>query len=315
MSMLDPQRLTVFRSVVATGSVQVTADLLMMTSSAVSQHIAALAKETGLTLFRRSGRGITPTEAALRLNRESDEAMAQWSRLDQIVADLREGRIGRLSIGYFPSTGQAWLPTLAKRLTAEMPGLVLELVLKTSEQRRFAVDIDLDIQPPGTVTTPEGSRRVELLKDPFVVVVPSEHPLAGSSRVALADLRRETLVSNDLPTSVGHRLVVAAFNASGMRPRFTVQAQDNSTALAFVAAGMGVSVVPRLATRDLPSGVVRVPLAHPTPVRHLVALVRDLGAPHPAAERALELLTELIQHPESHRAEQRVERRTARTAD
>ena len=57
-----------------------------------------------------------PTEAAIRLERESDEAMAQWSRLDQVVSDLREGRIGRLSIGYWPSTGPAWLPTLAKRI-------------------------------------------------------------------------------------------------------------------------------------------------------------------------------------------------------
>lgn len=306
--MLDPHRMTVFRSVVATGSVQVTADLLLMTSSAVSQHLSALSKETGLTLFRRAGRGIVPTEAALRLNQESDEAMAQWSRLDQVVTDLREGRLGRLSIGYYASTGPAWLPTLAKRLTAEIPGLVLELVIKTTEERRFAaedprrfgVDIDIDIQPPDAPTD-KGGRRVELLKDPFVAVVPQGHPLAGSSRIALGDLRRETLVSNDQPTSVGHRLVVAAFNAAGIRPRFTVQSQDYSTAIAFVAAGMGVSIVPRLATRELPQGVVRIPLAQPTPVRHLVALVRDQGAPHPAAERALELLTELIQHPASHR--------------
>lgn len=294
--MLDPHRMTIFRSVVATGSVQVTADLLTMTSSAVSQHLTALSRETGLTLFRRSGRGIAPTEAALRLNRESDEAMAQWSRLDSVVADLREGRIGRLSIAYFTSTGAAWLPTLAKRLIAEMPDLVLELVLKQTEERRFAVDIDLDIRAPGSAT-PEAVRRVDLLEDPFVAVVPAGHALACRTELGLSELRGETLVSNDEPSAVGHRIVVAAFNAAGMRPRFTVQAQDFTTALAFVAAGMGVSVMPRLATRDLPPGVVRIPLTDPVPVRHLAAFVRDLGAPNPAAERALELLIELIHGP------------------
>lgn len=288
--------MTIFRSVVATGSVQATADLLMMTSSAVSQHLAALARETGLTLFRRSGRGIVPTEAAIRLERESDEAMAQWSRLDQVVSDLREGRIGRLSIGYWPSTGPAWLPTLAKRLTAEMPDLVLDLVLKHAEARRFAVDIDLDILLADAAAPPE-LRRVDLLEDPFVVALPEGHELAGRTQVALTDLRRERLISNDQPSAVGQRIVVSAFNAAGMRPRFTVQAQDYPTALAFVAAGMGVSVLPLLATGALPRGVIWRPLTEPVPMRRLVALVRDPGGPHPSAERALELLTELIAHP------------------
>ena len=51
--MLDPHRVRVFRSVVASGSVQAAADNLGLTSSAVSQHLAALQKETGLTLFQR----------------------------------------------------------------------------------------------------------------------------------------------------------------------------------------------------------------------------------------------------------------------
>src|SRR5690349_7462778 len=112
--MLDPHRLRVFRSVVASGSVQAAADNLGLTSSAVSQHLAALQKETGLTLFQRVGRGIAPTEAALVLDAQSDEVMSQWNRLDQVVTDLRDGRSGRLSIGYFSSAGATWMPSLVK---------------------------------------------------------------------------------------------------------------------------------------------------------------------------------------------------------
>ena len=133
--MLDPHRVRVFRSVVASGSVQAAADNLGLTSSAVSQHLSALQRETGLTLFQRVGRGIAPTEAALVLDAQTDEVMSQWSRLDQVVADLRDGRSGRLSIGYFASAGAAWMPSLVKRLTAEFPDLVLELVLNEVEQR------------------------------------------------------------------------------------------------------------------------------------------------------------------------------------
>ena len=294
--MLDPHRLRVFRSVVASGSVQAAADNLGLTSSAVSQHLAALQRETGLTLFQRVGRGIAPTEAALVLDAQSDEVMSQWNRLDQVVSDLRDGRSGRLSIGYFASAGAVWMPSLVKRLTAELPDLVLELVLNEVEQRAPLLDIDLVIDPPGSAV-PSGYRRIELTEDQFVAIVPRGHPLAGAGSVSLSDLRGETWVSNDYPRSHGHRLVVAACSAAGFRPRFSVQAQDHYTAIGFVAAGIGVSVLPGLAARSLPAGVARLDLEAPAPVRHLAAVVRDLGAPNPAADRAVELLTELISHP------------------
>src|SRR6476469_3106893 len=255
--MLDPHRLTVFRSVVASGGVQAAADNLGMTSSAVSQHLAALQRETGLTLFQRAGRGIVPTEAALVLDAQSDRPLGEWSRLDQAVGDLRDGRSGRLTIGYFASAGSAWMPTLVRRLSSEYPDLVLELVLNEFEQRGPRPDIDLVIDPPDT-PPPAGHRRVRLTEDPFVVVVPRDHPLAGAGEVALTDLRGETWVSNDLPGAVCHRIVVAACAAVGLRPRFSVQAQDHHTAIGFVAAGVGISVMPGLAARGLPGSVVRL---------------------------------------------------------
>ncbi len=296
--MLDPHRLRVFRSVVASGSVQAAADNLGLTSSAVSQHLSALQKETGLTLFQRVGRGIAPTEAALVLDAQSDEVMSLWNRLDSVVADLRDGRSGRLSIGYFSSAGANWMPSLVKRLTAEFPDLVLELVLNEVEQRVPRLDIDLVIDPPGG-PLPDGYTRIELTEDAFVAIVPRGHPLAEAGTVGLADLRGETWVSNDYPRSPGHRLVVAACSAAGFRPRFSVQAQDHYTAIGFVAAGIGVSVLPGLAARNLPATVVRLAIAAPTPVRHLAAVVHDLGAPNPPAARAVALLKELIAHPSS----------------
>jgi DNA-binding transcriptional LysR family regulator len=148
---------------------------------------------------------------------------------------------------------------------------------------------------------PDGYRRIDLLEDPFVAVLPRDHELAGAGAVALTDLRGETWVSNDHPHSIGHRLLVAACSSAGLRPRFTVQAQDHHTAIAFVAAGVGVSVMPGLAAAQLPSSVVRLEVSPPTPVRHLAALVRDLGAPNPPAQRALELLSEIIAHPSGRR--------------
>lgn len=294
--MLDPHRIRVFRSVVASGSVQAAADNLGMTSSAVSQHLSTLQRETGLTLFHRVGRGIAPTEAALVLDRQTDDVMSQWAHLDGVVEDLRSGRVDRLSIGYFASAGSAWMPTLVKRLREDFPDLVLELVLNEVKQRGADPDLDLVIDDPQT-PVPPGSARVELTSDPFVVIVPSDHRLAQTGQVALTDLRKDTWVSNDFPKSHGHQLVVAACTSAGFRPRFSVQAQDHYTAIGFVAAGVGISVLPGLAALRLPVGVSRLQIVGPRPLRHLSAVRRDLGAPHPAADRALAILTDLIAHP------------------
>ena len=142
--MLDTHRIRVFRSVMASGSIQAAADNLGYTPSAISQQIATLQRETGLTLFERSGRGLSPTAAAHTLLETTNELMGELRRLDGVIADLREGRSDRLTIGYFASAGAEWMPTLARRLTTELPDLTLELVLN-EVPRRGGAPLDLNI--------------------------------------------------------------------------------------------------------------------------------------------------------------------------
>lgn len=290
--MLDPNRLRVFRSVVINGSVQAAADLLGLTPSAVSQQMSALQRDTGLVLFERRGRGIAATPAAHALLEQSEQVMEQLARLDDVVTDLKEGRSGRLSIGYFASAGAVWLPAVVKRLTAERPDLILELVLTEDEHHAARPDLDL-VAEAAAVTARPGYHRVHLADDPYVVLLPGDHALARRRRVRLEDLQGETWVSNDDVRNVGHRIVVDSCVAAGFTPRFTVQAQDQYTAAGFVAAGVGISVMPRLAATHVPDGVRRVPVVDPEPVRRIIALVREGGAPNRAAERAVELLTRL----------------------
>lgn len=286
---LDPHRLRVFRSVLASGSVAAAADNLAMSSSAVSQHLSALQRDTGLTLFRRQGRGLVPTSSALTLRDETDDLMSVLARLQSVVADLREGRSGRLTIGYFPSAGAEWMPRLASRLTREMPGLTLDFVLNDHPPRSHAPDLDIVAEAPGGPPR-DGYRRTALRADAYVAMVHRDHPLAAADRLHLTDLREDRWISNDDLRSIHTRLVNAACESAGFRPRYVVQAQDHPTAIAFVAAGVGITVLPGLASRVHPAAAVPVPIAPPTPVRAISALTRERTA-HPAAvERAVELL-------------------------
>jgi DNA-binding transcriptional LysR family regulator len=291
--MLDTHRIRVFRSVMASGSIQAAADNLGYTPSAISQQISALQKETGLTLFEREGRGLSPTAAARSLVANTNDLMGELSRLDRVVDDLREGRSGLLTIGYFASAGAQWMPTLARRLTTELPDLTLELVLtEIPEYTGATLDLDIVIDTPGA-QDPAGSRRVPLAVDPYVVVLPDVHPLAGETEVNLAQLAGDTWIRNDLPHTTCSRIFAAACESAGFQPRFAVQAQDHYTSLAFVKAGIGVTALPQLAAHVIPTGVRVLPLTAPTPVRHIAAVVRD-PAGNSAARRAVELLQELI---------------------
>ena len=301
--MLDPHRLGVFQSVMVTGSVQEAADNLRMTPSAVSQHIAALQRQTGLDLFDRVGRGIVPTAAAEALIAQTETVLQQWHRLDDYVADLRDGRTGRLVLGYFPSAGSTLLPSIVRQITAEFPDLVVELVLTEVGARSTIPDIDVAMDHTENTRRP-GYRKVPLTEDPYILAVHHEHPLARRRAVTLTDLKGEGWVSNDSFANPGHRIVLAACAAKGFTPRFTVQAQDHHSALGFVAAGVGITVLPRLAARIIPDGVVRVRITDP-PVRQLVAMVREGGVRNAVADRVLDLLVRLSRHPSRRQRVQR----------
>jgi len=91
---VDVHRLRVLRAVVADGSIQGAAASLGYTPSAISQHLTALQKETGLRLLQRSGRGIEPTVAGRAVAAEAARIFERLADLESLVADLRAGRVG-----------------------------------------------------------------------------------------------------------------------------------------------------------------------------------------------------------------------------
>ena len=293
----------VFQSVMVTGSVQEAADNLRMTPSAVSQHIAALQRQTGLDLFDRVGRGIVPTAAAEALIAQAETVLQQWHRLDDYVADLRDGRTGRLVLGYFPSAGSTLLPSIVRQITAEFPDLVVELVLTEVGARSTIPDIDVAMDHTENTRRP-GYRKVPLTEDPYILAVHHEHPLARRRAVTLTDLKGEGWVSNDSFANPGHRIVLAACAAKGIHP-------------AFHRPGAGPPQRPRVRRgrcRDHRASTTRGahhpgrggPRAdHRPPVRQLVAMVREGGVRNAVADRVLDLLVRLSRHPSRRQRVQR----------
>lgn len=289
--MLDLHRLRVFRAVVASGSVNAAAANLGYTSSAVSQHVTALQRETGLTLLARSGRGVEPTAVGLTLAAGIDGVLAQLGGVEALVEDLREGRTGTLSIAYFASVGKAWMPSVARVLHDGFPDLRLDLELRddSSVGPGPRPDIQLIVAPPHFDGTPE-ARAHHLLADPYVAVVPRAHPLATLPSADLARLAAHRWIDNDFARGWCRENLLAACSSAGFSPSFAIAAHDYPMAIALVDAGVGITVLPCLGAAPLPAGVVAVPLVAPTPVRHIHAVVQNATAHRPPVRRALEAL-------------------------
>ena len=306
--MLDLQRLRVFRAVVASGSVQAAADHLGYTPSAVSQQLSALQRETGLVLFEKAGRGIAPTPAANVLAVESEDVMDSLARLGGVVDHLRDGTTGTLAIGAFSSAAQFWLPRVAKGLRREFPDLILELSLNElgPEQTRPARrDIDLATEPADDEGSERpGHQRLVLVEESYRVVAPRGHELLRDFdvQVPMSALARMAMIDNDFHDTTCSRIVRQASRAAGFTPRYVARSEDHHTALAFVQAGIGVTILPELAVPEAMAGVDSRELVGPTPRRRIAAHVRDAAASAPPVRRALELIREAVETTVSKRA-------------
>ena len=306
--MIDVQRLRVFRAVMASGSVQAAADHLGYTPSAVSQQIAALQRETGLVLFEKAGRGIAATAAAKVLATESDDVMESLNRLGGVVDHLRDGHTGSLTIGAFSSAAQFWLPTVAKGLRREFPDLVLDLALnelgpEVPGTARRDLDITTEDADLDGVERPGHSRHV-LAEETYRVAAPRGHELLTEwdEQVPMLALAGQPVIDNDYHGNTCTMIIRNACRAAGFSPRYVARAEDHHTALAFVAAGVGVTILPALAVPESMAGIDSRELVGPSPRRRIVVHVRDGAAGSPAVLRALELLDEAVAKTVSRRA-------------
>lgn len=290
---MDVHRLRVLRAVVATGSVHGAASSLGYTPSAVSQHLTALHRETGLTLVRRSGRGIEPTSAGRAVAAEAGRVFERLADLETLIGDLAAGRVGELSVSYFASAGTAWLPPVVADLTREFPGLRLDLRL-FELLGADSPPADIEIAVDGSAPCPTSHRERSLLIEPYLAVVPHTSALVGRPYVQLAELREQSWVDNDIARGHCRRVVHDACAAVGFSPPYRVEAQDYPTAIRFVAEGMGITVVPRLGLGGLPATVRTVPIVDPTPRRGISVRIRETVIEHPAAVRFVELLEDRI---------------------
>lgn len=255
--------LEVFREVARRGSITAAATALRYTQSAVSRQIAALEQEAGARLFDRLPRGVALTAEGACLLTHATAVLDRLALARREVAAVRAGTSGRLRVGAFATADAALVPRALARFRAGHPDVRLSLiegVTGTLLSALLAGDADVVL-----VTACADPRFAvhHVLSEPVLLAVPRTHPLAGSpSVVRLAELAGEAWIAG---SAAPEETLLAPSVRLGFRPRIAFVAGEWTAKLGFVAAGLGVTLVPALAARAAPADVALLPL-HPDEV-------------------------------------------------
>ncbi len=222
---------------------------LNMTQPPLSRQLQQLEHIIGTVLVERSSRVVRLTTAgkaflvdARFILRTSEEAMVTARR-----AAMGEG--GIVTLGFIPATSYSLLPRLVSFVAGEMPQV--QFVLKEMVTANQAEALGRGSIDAGILRMPIDLRGLEtaaISYEPFVVAVPSNHPLARPGSLAVTDLDRLPMIMYAPAESrYHHDLVSSIFRGAGIRPNFVQFAREIHTMLALVGAGIGIALVPAAA--------------------------------------------------------------------
>jgi molybdate transport repressor ModE-like protein len=288
---LDLRHLVALKAIADEGSFGKAAERLGYTQSAVSQQIATLERIVGLRLVERPGgpRPISLTEAGRILLRHAEAIEARLQAAKADMKALEAGDAGRLRVGTFQSVGTRILPTLLRRFSDSHPQV--EVILRESLHEQELLDMvergELDLTFWALPVAEGVYDSVELLTDPYVLVVPAGSPLASLKRTpTLKEIVLQPLISfNHCASTLEMESTLAS---TGREPNVLFRSDNNGTVQGLVGAGVGISVAPRLTVDEDDPSIEIVDLRGRVPPR-VIALVwhRDRHLT-PAAEAFVE---------------------------
>ena len=297
--MLDVRRMKVLCEVASRGSFSAAAEALNFTQSAVSQHIAALERESGAQLVERGARGVRLTGAGQVLVDHTEVILARLRSAEDDLDALAGLRGGRLRLVCFQSAGATLIPRAVAAFHERHPHVelgMLEAEPAEAGAKLKSGEVDLALvydhdSIPGMLAP--DLELTELTEDQYELLLPKGHPLAGRRRLALADLADEPWVASSNASDC-RGILETVCREAGYEPRVAFEADETTAAQALVAAGVGVTILPRLALTTVHPGVVVRTLKKP-PMRRVWA-ARTAGAYHsPASEAMLQILQDVAE--------------------
>lgn len=267
--MIDPHRLSLLRDVTLSGSFAATAKSRGISPSAVSQQLARLERDTGVTLFEPAGRGVAPTPIALRLAAHAERILEDFEAAEALVVAARDTLSGSLRIATYGTYAAHRLPVVAMTLAEAHPELELSFVQLDPESAFEAltakrVDLIVVDEYPGFPLRPQrGFIRERVAVEQMGLFLPGSAPPehGGTAPVTLGDLAPLPWVFEPSRT-IAYRWARNVCRASGFEPRVMFQSPDLGVHLNLVERGIAAAILPLHIVRGTelePAAIAGVP--------------------------------------------------------
>jgi len=233
-------------------------------------------------VLERTARGVKLTPAGEALLAETEGVLSSVRQAERAAKAAGGVVASRLRVGAFPSAAAGLVPGAVREARRRMPHPDIELDLRVMEDQpglralvRGRLDIALMIQSPfDPIVVPDEIELLEITEDPMMIALPPDHPMASRRSVDLAQLADEPFLRTELGgTCADSNIMLRACRDAGFAPNVRLESEDYNALQGMAAAGLGISIVPRMATVGAHPGVVLRPLKAPAPSRMIVAAV------------------------------------------
>ncbi len=241
---VDTDTLRWFQQVADGTTVTEVSEVEAVTQSGVSRALQRLEAELGTPLLRRSGSVLRLTRAGAVFKRHVDALLHQLDDGIAAVTQLVEPDTGTVALAFQHSLGTWLVPDLVRSFRAAHPGVRFQLTQVRDELDGAPLnggDADLEIGTRRPRDPAIRARRVAI--EPLRLSLPRDHPLAKQPRLRLAEVSDEPFVSLRA-TSALRKLTDDLCVQAGFRPQVVFEGDDLSTVRGFVAAGLGIAVLP-----------------------------------------------------------------------
>ena len=258
--MIERIHLSIVREVERRGSLTAAAEVLFLTQSALSHAIKKLEAGLGTPVWTREGRALRLTQAGTTLLDLAERVLPQLEHAERLMRQFARGERGVLRIGMECHPCYQWLLKVVAPYLAAWPAVDVDVKQKFQfggMKALLAYEVDLLVTPDPVFK--QGLRLVPVFDFEQVLVVGSEHPLAGKSKAEPPDLSDQVLIT--YPVDIERLDIYNGFLLpAGCAPRERKTIETTDIMLQMVASGRGVAALPRWLVDEYAGRMPVVPL-------------------------------------------------------
>jgi LysR family hydrogen peroxide-inducible transcriptional activator len=272
---MELHQLRYVMAVARTGNFSRAAELCHISQPSLSQQIAKLESELGERLFSRLKRTAVLTSAGEALLHRATRILAEVDAAHRDVADAAEQVRGKVSVGVLPTIAPYLLPRVLALTARECPGMEVRIHEATTAQLlASAANCEIDMAIVSLPIEDQRFARQPLFEEELLLAVPPRHPLTKKRRVRLRDLETERFILMEEGHCLGDQSLRFC-HRHDLQPHIAFRSAQLETIQALVAAGVGISLIPKLAMHPKRAGQpVYLSLADPKPARTICVLWR-----------------------------------------